>query len=69
MKYYLGGQINWKGLYFACGKYKGEERCVQSFVGKPESKWPLGRPRSGWIDNIKVDLEELGCSTCTGFID
>jgi hypothetical protein len=37
-------------------------------MGKPESKKPLVRPRSGWVDNIKVDLEELGCSTWTGFI-
>jgi len=33
------------------------------FEGKYESKGPLGRHRSGWVDNIKVDLEELECST------
>ena len=30
-------------------------------VGKPEGKKPLGRPRRGWEDNIKVDLQEVGC--------
>jgi hypothetical protein len=30
-------------------------------VGKPEGKIPLGRPRGRWEDNIKVDLQELGC--------
>jgi hypothetical protein len=25
-------------------------------VGKPEEKKPLGRPRRGWVDNIKMDL-------------
>ena len=29
-------------------------------VGKPEGKRPLGRPRRGWEDNIKMDLEEVG---------
>jgi len=30
-------------------------------VGKPEGKRPLGRPRIRWEDNIKVDLQEIGC--------
>ena len=30
-------------------------------VGKPERKRPLGRPRRGWEDNIKMDLREVGC--------
>jgi hypothetical protein len=29
-------------------------------VGKPEGKRPLGRPRSRWVDNIKMDLREIG---------
>jgi hypothetical protein len=29
-------------------------------VGKPEGKGPLGRPRCGWMDNIRTDLEEVG---------
>jgi hypothetical protein len=29
-------------------------------VGKPEGKTPLGRPRRRWIDNIKMDLLEIG---------
>jgi hypothetical protein len=31
-------------------------------VGKPEGKRPLGRPRRRWIDNIKMDLLEIGVS-------
>jgi hypothetical protein len=31
------------------------------FVGKPEGKKPLRRPRHGWEDNIKMDLQEVGC--------
>jgi hypothetical protein len=29
-------------------------------VGKPEGKRPLGRPRRKWVDNIKMDLLEIG---------
>jgi hypothetical protein len=29
-------------------------------VGKPEGKGPLGRPRHRWVDNIKMDLREIG---------
>jgi hypothetical protein len=29
-------------------------------VGKPEGKRPLGRPRSRWVDNIRMDLGEVG---------
>jgi hypothetical protein len=29
-------------------------------VGKPEGKRPLGRPRCRWVDNIKMDLREMG---------
>jgi hypothetical protein len=30
-------------------------------VGKPEGKRSLGRPRRRWQDNIKVNLQEVGC--------
>jgi hypothetical protein len=29
-------------------------------MGKPEGKRPLGRPRRRWVDNIKIDLGEIG---------
>jgi hypothetical protein len=39
----------------------GEKRDVyRLLVGKPEGKRPLGRPRCRWIDNIKMDLLEIG---------
>jgi hypothetical protein len=39
----------------------GEKRKVcRLLVGKPEGKRPLGRPRRRWIDNIKMDLLEIG---------
>jgi hypothetical protein len=30
-------------------------------VGKPEGKRPLGRPRRKWEDNIRIDIQEVGC--------
>ena len=30
-------------------------------MGRPEGKRPLGRPRPRWEDNIKMDLQEVGC--------
>jgi hypothetical protein len=29
-------------------------------VGRPEGKRPLARPRRRWVDNIKIDLREIG---------
>jgi hypothetical protein len=41
----------------------GEKRNVYRFlVGKPEGRRLLERPRRRWIDNIKVDLLEIGLS-------
>ena len=40
----------------------GERREVyRVLVGKPEGRRPLQRPRRRWEDNIKMDLEEVGC--------
>jgi hypothetical protein len=39
----------------------GEKRNeYRIFVGKAERKRPPGRPRRGWVDNIKIDLGEIG---------
>ena len=38
---------------------KGEV-CTLLWLGKPEGKRPLGRPRLRWEDNIKMDLQEVG---------
>jgi len=44
----------------------GEERGVyRVLLGKLEGRRPLGRPRSRWVDNIGMDLQEVGC----GYID
>ena len=44
----------------------GEERGVyRVLLRKPEGKRPLGRPRLRWVDNIRMDLQGVGC----GYMD
>jgi hypothetical protein len=38
----------------------GEKNVCRILVGKPEGKRPLGRPRRSWVDNITMDLREIG---------
>ena len=45
----------------------GEEKGVyRVLVGKPEGGRPLGRPRRRWVDNIRMELQEVGCGKWTG---
>ena len=39
----------------------GRRVACRVLVGKHEGKRPLGRPRLRWEDNIKMDLQEVGC--------
>ena len=44
--------------------YGGEEKFVQIFGRNkttPDGKTPLGRPRRKWENNIKMELQEIGC--------
>jgi hypothetical protein len=42
--------------------HRGERRGTYKVsVGKPEGRRTLGRPRHRWEDNIKMDLQEVGC--------
>jgi len=50
--------MRWAG-HVAC---TGEERGVyRVLVRKPEGRRPLGRPKRRWADNIRMDLQEVGC--------
>jgi hypothetical protein len=40
--------------------YHDKRNAYRILVGKPEGKRPLGRQRSRWVDNIKIDLIEIG---------
>ena len=45
----------------ACSAYGGEASRIQDVGGKPKGKRPLGRPRRRCEDNIKLNLQEVGC--------
>jgi len=45
----------------ACTIYGGRRVLYRVLVEKPEGKRPLGRPRPKWEDNMKMDLQEVGC--------
>jgi hypothetical protein len=49
--------MRWAGHVARLGERRNVYRLL---VGKPEEKRPLGRPRRRWIDNIKMDLLEVG---------
>jgi hypothetical protein len=40
----------------ACSTNGEKRNACRIFMGKPEGKRPLGRPRRRWVDNIKIDL-------------
>jgi len=44
-----------------CSTYGESSGIYRVLVGKPEGKRPLGRPRPRLENNIKVDLQEVGC--------
>jgi hypothetical protein len=52
-------RMRWAGHVARMG---AKRNVYRSLVGNPEGKRPLGRPRCRWIDNIKMDLLEIGLS-------
>jgi len=55
-------RMRWAGHVRRMGDERGVNRVL---LGKPEGKRPLGRPRRSWVDNIRKDLQEVGC----GYMD
>ena len=54
-------RMRWAG-HVACMGYGWGEGVYRVLVVKPEGKRPLGRPRRRWVDNIRMDLQEVGCA-------
>jgi len=54
--------MRWAGHVARMGEERGVYRVL---VRKPEGRRPLGRPRQRWVDNIRMDLQEVGC----GYMD
>jgi len=55
-------RMRWAGHVTRMSEERGVYRVL---VGKPEGKKPLGRRRRRWVDNIRMDLQEVGC----GYMD
>jgi hypothetical protein len=55
-------RMRWAGYVARMGEERGVYRVL---LGKPEGKRPMGRPRRRWVDNIRMDLHEVGC----GYVD
>jgi len=55
-------RMRWAGHVARMGEERGAYRVL---VGKPEGRRPLGRPRRRWVDNSRMDLQEVGC----GYVD
>ena len=54
--------MRWAGHLARMGE---KTEVYRVFLGKPEGKRPLGRCRRRWVDNIRMDLQEVGC----GYMD
>jgi len=50
--------MGWAGQVARTGQRRGVWRVL---IGKPKGKRPLERPRHRWEDNIKMDLQKVGC--------
>jgi hypothetical protein len=50
-------RMRWAGYVARMGEKRNSYRLL---MGKPEGRMPLGRPRRRWLDNIRMDLVEVG---------
>ena len=55
-------RMRWAGHVARIGEEKG---LYSILLGKPEGRRSVGRPRRRWVDNIRMDFQELGC----GYMD
>jgi hypothetical protein len=56
----LHDQVKEDEMGRACSTKGEEKNAYRILVGNPEGKRPLGRPRRMWVDNIKMDLRQIG---------
>jgi hypothetical protein len=50
-------RMRWAGHIARMGE---KRKAYRLLVGKPEGRRPLGRPRRRWVDNIRMDLGDVG---------
>jgi len=64
-QYFAGDKIEKNEMGWVCGAYGRGEGVYRFLVGKPEGRRSLGRPKRRWMDNIRMDLQEVEC----GYVD
>jgi hypothetical protein len=57
-------RMRWAGHV---ARMKAKMNGYRPLIGKPDGKRLLGRPRCRWVDNIKMDLSEIGCAVMDCF--
>jgi hypothetical protein len=60
-KYNSNKQFGKDEMGWSCSTNGETRNACRLLVGNPEVKRPLGRPRRGWVDNIRMYLVEVGC--------
>ena len=55
-------RMRWAGHVTRMGEVRGVYRVL---LGKPDGRRSMGRPKRRWVDNIRMDLQEVGC----GYMD
>jgi hypothetical protein len=55
-------RMTWAGHV---ARMREKRNAYRLLVGKPEGRRPLRRPRRRWLDNIRMDLVEVGCGDVT----
>jgi hypothetical protein len=66
-QYRAGDKIEKNEMGGACSTYGDGRGVYRVLVGKTEGKRTLGRPRRRWEDNIRMDIQEVGCG-CVDWI-
>jgi len=62
-QYCSGDKIDKNEMGGSCNMHGERRGAYRELVLRPEGKRPLGRPRCRWEDNIKMDIQEVGCGS------
>jgi hypothetical protein len=65
-QYCAGDKIENNEIGGACSADGASRGVYRTLAGKPEGKRPLGSSRHRWQNNVKIDLQEMGCGVWIG---
>ena len=58
---FVSEHVSFQHIIFPAARMGEESGVYRVLVVKPEGRRPLGRPRQRWVNNIRTDLQEVGC--------